>query len=106
MTEKKMTLNTEQKQLIEDNYCLVKDFIKKSIKSNKIPDGLVDDLISEMNWKFCISALKFEKERGFKFSTYAYHNFDYGMQKVLAKKDNKSRDIDLSPQFDKEKSRS
>ena len=84
-----MALSEEQRKLIEDNYCLVEDFIEESIKENKIPDELVDEFVSETLWKFCISALKFEDELGFKFSTYAYGGFYFSLKNILSKNNEK-----------------
>jgi len=82
----KISLNQEQQKLIKNNYGLVKDFVTRSLIAHKIPSSLRDDFISEALWRFCISALKFEEERGFQFSTYAYGGFEFSLKKILSKK--------------------
>ena len=80
-----MDLTQEQKKLIMDNYPLVKSFIKKSIKKNRVPVYLIDDFISDTLWKFCVSALKFEEDMGCKFSTYAYGAFNFSLKDIQRK---------------------
>ena len=90
MNKKKLT-RTQQK-LIIDNYELLRDFIDKSIANKDIPKHLLNEFISDMFYKFCISALKFREDSGFKFSTYAYGGFRFGVKEILQKKE-KSLDI-------------
>jgi len=40
-----------------------------------IPYYLRDDFVSDLALRFCTSAIKFDEEMGFKFSTYAYGGF-------------------------------
>jgi len=82
-----MSLNQEQQKLIENNYGLVKAFVTRSLVTYQIPSVLRDDFISETLWRFCISALKFEEERGFQFSTYAHGGFKFSLQKTLLEKE-------------------
>ena len=82
----KMILTEEQQNLITENYGLAKDFINKTLEEKKIPINLIDDFKSNIFLKFCYSALKYESDRGFKFSTYAYGGFNYGLKSILDKK--------------------
>ena len=45
-----------------------------------------EDFISDMLLKFCISASKFDKKQGFKFSTFAHGGFDMGKTDLLGRK--------------------
>lgn len=76
-------LTKEQQKLLIDNYPLVRDFIEKTLEKNQIPSDLEDDFISDMLWKFCMSALNFKSSKGFKFSTYAYGGFHFGLKNIL-----------------------
>jgi len=80
----KIILTTEQQKLAANNYRLVADFVKKSIETYKIPFSLRDDFVSNSSWRLCISALKFEEDRGFKFSTFAYGGFKFSLQAALS----------------------
>jgi len=109
-------LTNEQKKLITDNIGLLRNFIKETLRSQVIPRHLEDDFISEMNLKFCFSARKYNADTGFKFSTYAYRGFAFGIRDVITRKnkafneanyvekvDSYYTDIDESD-FDKRKS--
>jgi len=85
----KIVLTEKQRKLITDNYGLVKSFINKTIKNNDIPPFLRDEFISDVLWKFCISALKYDESTGIKFSTYAYGGFNFGKKEILERKKNR-----------------
>lgn len=70
---KKMT--QEQQNLVIRNYRLLQNFIESRDERGLVPECLRDDFKSDMAWYFCNSAIKFEKAKGFKFSTYAYGGF-------------------------------
>ena len=94
----KNKLTVEQQKLITNNYGLLRGFINKSIDNKDIPQHLIDEFISDMFYKFCISALKFEEDSGFKFSTYAYGGFRFGVKEILQKKEKR---LDFSDNYDK-----
>jgi len=95
-----MCLTQEQKKLIMDNYPLVKSFIKKSIKKNRVPVYLIDDFISNTLWKFCISASKFEEDMGCKFSTYAYGSFNFSLKDIQRKSNTNKNKTEYIYNFD------
>ena len=68
-------MTKEQQDLITDNNRLMQSFIEKRLAIGIVPIYIEDDFISDMGWRFCISALKYNRELGFKFSTYAYGGF-------------------------------
>ncbi len=80
-----MVLTEEQRKLITGNYGLLRRFINQILSNHKIPPHLSDEFISLMYWKFCISALKYDEELGFKFSTYAYGGFRFALQELRKK---------------------
>ena len=84
MNEKVLT--KKQIELINENYDLLDDYVKKTINDKKIPHSIKDDFISEMFFRFCKSAIKYNESRGVKFSTYAYGGFKFGLDKVLNSK--------------------
>ncbi len=94
MNKKKLTV--AQQKLIIDNYGLLKGFIKKSIANKDVPQHLLNEFISDMFYKFCISALKFREDSGFKFSTYAYGGFRFGVKEILQKKEKR---LDISNNY-------
>jgi RNA polymerase sigma factor (sigma-70 family) len=79
-------LTETQKQLITDNYRLLYSFIRKIMGEQKIPRHLEDEFISDTFFKFCISALTYDKDHGCKFSTYAYGGFNLGLKRLLCHK--------------------
>ncbi len=85
----KKSLTKEQQKLIIDNYGLLKNFINKSINNKDVPENLRDEFISEMLLKFCLSASKFDESSGFKFSTYAYKGFEFGLKDIFRKREKK-----------------
>ena len=99
---KENVLTEEQKKLIIKNYPLVNNFIKKSIETNNIPSFLIDDFISNTLWRFCIATLKFEEDRGFKFSTYAYGGFNFSLKKTLTEKNKKRYNVDIDEKVEAE----
>jgi len=82
----KKRLNKEQQKLIVNNYKLLRNFISKIISSKDMPKYLEDEFISDTFFRFCISAMKFNKDSGFKFSTYAYGGFNFALRYVLNNK--------------------
>jgi RNA polymerase sigma factor (sigma-70 family) len=80
----KTYLTEPQRKLITDNYRLLRHFIGRSIKNKVVPRYLEHEFISKILLKFCISALKFDEELGYKFSTYAYRGFQLGLKDVLS----------------------
>ncbi len=79
-------LTKKQQKLIIRNYPLLRNYVGFIIKSNKVPKYLIDEFISDMYFKFCISALKYDIRTGFKFSTYAYGGFRLGLRDLLTRK--------------------
>jgi RNA polymerase sigma factor (sigma-70 family) len=79
-------LTNKQRKLITDNHKLLDDFIDHIIRKQIIPKRMEDDFISDMYLKFCFSALKYDINTGFKFSTYAYGGFQLGIKDIITKK--------------------
>lgn len=94
-------LNDKQQKLIVDNYQLLCDYIKKVRR--KVPKYLEDDFISDMFLKFCVSALRFNKHSGFKFSTYAYGGFGLGIKELFERKNKKVQKLHYSEDLEKYK---
>jgi len=84
MMKKKMT--QEQQNLVIGNYRLMEKFIENRGETDPIPAHLRDDFISDMAWHFCNSAIKFDKSKGFKFSTYAYGGFHMCCSNIKSRK--------------------
>lgn len=99
MREKEIHLSNDKKDMARLNYPLVEKFIEKKCKClNVISKQDEEDLISEINYRYCFSIYKFNKESGFRLSTYVWG----GMERVLynylrdKKRENKKRDTFLS----------
>lgn len=73
-------LTEEQKKLIEKNGFLLSKYIER--KSELVPDYLNDTFKSNLALKFCLSALTYNKDTGFKFSTYVYGAFNFCLHKI------------------------
>lgn len=82
-------LTNKQRKLITDNHKLLDDYIERIIRKQIIPKRMEDDFISDMYLKFCFSALKYDVNTGFKFSTYAYGGFQLGINDIVTKKKKK-----------------
>ena len=80
-------LTDKQKKLITDNYGLVNKFVEDNIEESIVPQDLKDEFESDMHLKFCFSALKYNIKTGWKFSTYVYRGFDYGIDDLAKKKE-------------------
>jgi hypothetical protein len=81
-----MELTEKQKELADKNYKLVKNFINVNLNQQEIPTCMREEFISDILWRFCISASKFEEDRGFKFSTFAKGGFSMGKRDILGRK--------------------
>lgn len=79
-------LTNKQRKLITDNHKLLDDYIERIIRKQIIPKRMEDDFISDMYLKFCFSARNYDINTGFKFSTYAYRGFDFGIIDIVTKK--------------------
>ena len=106
-------LTKKQQDLITDNKRLMNHFMYKKDRVRFIPPHLRDSFYSTLGWQFCLSALKYDEELGFKFSTYAYGGFNFCWKKILSwdnenyKKNNyHSNDRILSMEENSELSRS
>lgn len=82
-------LTNKQRKLITDNHKLLDDYIEHVIRKQIIPKRMEDDFISDMYLKFCFSALKYDINTGFKFSTYVYRGFDFGIKDIITTKKKK-----------------
>lgn len=74
-------LTEAQKKLIEENIRLPMHFIRESFKNDEVPRKVKDDFISDVLLNFCVSAMGYEEERGFKFSTFAHGGFNFALAK-------------------------
>jgi RNA polymerase sigma factor (sigma-70 family) len=87
----KKCLDKQQQDLIKDNYNLLRSFVLKQLNKKIILPVLEDDFISDINLKFCTSALKYNNSYGVKFSTYAYGGFNFGLRNII--QDKKDREF-------------
>ncbi len=69
-------MTEDQQKLIDKNVGMMHKFIRRKTDSGVIPIHLKDDFVSDMALKFCNSAVKFNSDQGFLFSTYAYGAFN------------------------------
>ena len=95
---KKDKLDEKKRKLVERNIGLVRTFCKKSIKNGKVPVHKKEEFLSDLNYRYCKSALKYNEEMGFKFSTFAYGGFNFCIDDL---KRNRKK-VDTVP-FDEEK---
>ena len=84
-----MKLTKEQQDLIVGNYGLLCKYVTHAIKNKQVPEYLEDEFISDMYMRFCISASKYNIKTGFKFSTFAYGGFRFGLRELLFRKKKK-----------------
>lgn len=80
----RMVLTSKQQKLVLNNYGLARDYIYKSFKNKFVSPIVKDEFISEVLWRFCVSACYYDETLGFKFSTFAYKGFMFGLGSVLA----------------------
>ena len=73
--ENRGVLSEEQQKLISSNIGLLDAFYKNELGKGYIPDQKRDDFFSNLQQRFCSAALKYDKDAGFKFSTFAYGSF-------------------------------
>ena len=81
-------LTKERQKLVTNNYKLLMSFVA-NINERNVPEYLEDELISDVFFRFCISAARYKEESGFKFSTYAYYGFGIALKNVFTNKKNK-----------------
>jgi len=79
-------LTNEQRKLITDNYKLLHKFVDHVISKRIIPKCMEDEFISDMYLRFCFSALRYNADTGFKFSTYAHYGFEFGIRDIITVK--------------------
>lgn len=75
--EKEVPLSEEQRQLVIDNMGLLKKFYYDEVMKGYIPIHMHHEFKSDLMRRFCLSALKYDEDTGFKFSTFAYGGFRY-----------------------------
>ena len=80
-------LDDKKRKLAEKNIGLLRKFYKKNIKNGKVPENKKDDFLSDLNHKYCRSALKYNEETGFKFSTFANKSFNFCLDDFTNKKE-------------------
>jgi RNA polymerase sigma factor (sigma-70 family) len=81
-----VVLTEKQKKLIESNWNLLFSYYQKEKNYGSIPSFLDDVFKSDLYWNFCLSALKYDEELGYKFSTYAYGGFRFCSQRLCVEK--------------------
>ncbi len=82
MPPKVITMTKKQRKLVIDNFALMQYFVGRKKKASEIPRYLEDDFISDTALSFCVSAIKYDAELGYKFSTYAYGGFNMGWKNL------------------------
>jgi len=93
--KKKLLLNDEQKNLLEKNYRLLYFYIKNSVKSDELKANM-EEIIDELNIRFCTAASHYDQSRGYKFSTFSYKCFKHGIEQLHRKKfKEKKRDFKI-----------
>lgn len=80
--ENEKVLSEEQKKLIIDNIGLLRGFYRDEISKRYIPGNRIDDFKSNLQRNFCRSALTYNEDLGFKFSTYAYGGFNFCVRDI------------------------
>ncbi len=75
-------LSEEQKKLVIDNIGLLRGFYRDEISKGYIPGNRIDDFKSDLQRNFCKSALTYNEDLGFKFSTYAYGGFGFCVKDI------------------------
>ena len=83
--EEKIFLTDDKQKLITENIGLLKSFFYKIKKNKIIPQKYLDDFYSELQYKFCMSAISYKKESSYKFSTYSRGGFNFAVKTILAK---------------------
>lgn len=71
-------MTKKQQELVTSNLALMRWFVGLRVKGNQIPRYLEDDFISNAALSFCVSAIKYDEDLGYKFSTYACGGFKMG----------------------------
>jgi RNA polymerase sigma factor (sigma-70 family) len=91
-------LTDEQRKLINDNYGLLMSFYHRDMDNRLLPSDDEDALFSELQWRFCYAARKYDPSSGFKFSTFCYHGLRMGVSNFWkkAKRDSRVSFIDTS----------
>lgn len=79
-------MTKKQQDLVDKNVRMMYSFIRTKTDSGVIPHYLEDDFISDMALRFCNSAMKFDDNLGFKFSTYAYGAFHMCYKDIKSRK--------------------
>lgn len=95
MNNKSIYLNTEKNKIAKINYPLVKKFVrnKKDIIDN-LSEQDKDDLLSEINYRYCFSIHSFDKEKGFALSTYVWHSMEMATSDFIKNKSkNDNQDV-------------
>jgi len=97
----KEVLSEEQQKLISDNIGLLGAFYRKEVEKGYIPDYKKEEFFSDLQRRFCSAALKYNKDTGFKFSTYLYGGFNFCVVNIKEKiaKDEKIYNIGGAEKF-------
>lgn len=74
------TLSEKQKKLVSRNMGLLNSYYNGEIQKGIIPRDHENEFFSILQERLCISAMKFDEETGFKFSTFAYGGFVFGKE--------------------------
>ena len=79
-------MTENQQELVSKNVNLMYSFMKNKYDAGVIPYYIADDFTSDLGLRFCSSAMKYDDETGFKFSTYAYGGFEMCCRDICCRK--------------------
>jgi len=81
-------LDDKQRKLADNNYRLAIAYIHKILARGIIPQRYIQDFISEINYRLCISAYYFDVDLGYRFYTFAHGGFKHGLRNIIDKIEN------------------
>lgn len=93
----KAFLDEEKKVLIEQNISLANHYIWEKVRNREIPRYMIEDFISEIYYKMCLSAFHYDKNKEANFSSFSYYSFKFGEMEVLGRLKKKYKRYQFKP---------